>query len=1062
MKRFTVILIYLFAWTFAFGQQNERIVRGTILEQNSQSPLPGVNVVMKGTNIGTVSNDEGAFSLTLPEGVKSILVFSYIGYRSIELELLPSQTVLSVYLEPMEMGLQEVTIVSTGFQELPLSRSTGSMVGIGQELVDRRISTNVIERIEDITPGLIFNRDISNAQPGESISIRGTATLISSSEPLIVVDNLAYDGPLSSINPNDVESITVLKDAAAASIWGARAGNGVIVITTKKGSFEKPLELSFTANHTLIQKPDPLYNPTMSINSLVDKQLDLYESGFFSSQIRNSRNPVVPPLAEAMYAFDQGLISREQLDNTILSFRNADMRKDIDRYLTRPASNQQYAVNARGGSRYHHYQLSLGWDQNLSSEVESDYSRLTLSSQQTWKVWKEKLQVNVGTYWVNSQSYNGMPSLSGAFPYERLADEQGNPLEVSRDYNVRFKDAMKEKLPLSWAFIPLEELNRSTNTSQNQELRVFTSLGYQITEGLDWSVNYQYWTNNSNNERYDSPQSYAARHLVNSFSQFSPDGELTLPVPLGGILDQRNQRAFSHNLRSQLNYQKTWKSHRLHVFGGAEIKDFQSESFGITSYGYNEINGTSLPVDYVTRFLNQGSNRLANIPFTEEFTGRTNRFVSAFGNLGYSYKDKFLLNASLRKDASNLFGVNINQKGVPLWSAGIGWILTEEKFLAKDWLDFAKLRLSYGFNGNTNPNVTAVTTANSFVGAQNLITRLPFLAIRTLPNPELRWERIKIVNAGLDFELLKSRISGSLEYYDKQGLDLLGTIPVYLSSGFNSATLNYASTRTKGWDLVINSRNTQGRLKWETSFFHSIVRDEVIDIENNPTATQLLNYSPALPTPAKGYPLFSVFSFDFAGLDPTDGSPMGFVNGEPSTNYGTIYSEATPENIRFHGSGRPTDFGSIRNTFSFMGFSLSANITYRLGYYFYRPTVNFDEVNRGNFGHADYELRWRQPGDELITKVPSDPGRVDAFKTGFYQSSAANVERGDHIRLQDIRLAYSWKGSSDTRSPFSNLETYLYVNNLGVLWKASDRVRDPDFLISPNLRSISLGLRASF
>lgn len=145
-----------------------------------------------------------------------------------------------------------------------------------------------------------------------------------------------------------------------------------------------------------------------------------------------------------------------------------------------------------------------------------------------------------------------------------------------------------------------------------------------------------------------------------------------------------------------------------------------------------------------------------------------------------------------------------------------------------------------------------------------------------------------------------------------------------------------------------------------------------------------------------------------------------------------------------------------------MGFSLSANITYRLGYYFYRPTVNFDEVNRGNFGHADYELRWRQPGDELITKVPSDPGKVDAFKTGFYQSSAANVERGDHIRLQDIRLAYSWKGSSDTRSPFSNLETYLYVNNLGVLWKASDRVRDPDFLISPNLRSMSLGLRATF
>ncbi|WP_051315229.1 SusC/RagA family TonB-linked outer membrane protein [Algoriphagus terrigena] len=1059
MTKNLLLLLCFLLWEAAYSQSQTRTLEGQVTAVHDRSPLPGVNVVLKGTAQGTVTDPEGRFKLTIPEG-DAVLVFSFIGYQTLDYPVPQGESSVAVALKEQEMGLEGVTVVSTGFQQLPLERTTGSFVGIGQELVDRRVSTNVIDRLEDITPGLIFNRDQPSLANGESITIRGTATLISNSQPLIVVDNLAYDGPLSSINPNDVGSMTVLKDAAAASIWGARAGNGVIVITTKKGNFEQPVRVNLTSNLTFRPKPDLFYYPTMTINSLVDKQTELYKNGYYRSQLTNSRNPVVNPLAEAYYAFEQGKITEQELNGIVTTLRNSDLRTDRDAYLNRSAVLQQYAVNVTGGSKNYSYQASAGWDKNQSSQVASDDSRITLSTRQTWKVAKDRLRVGMGAYWVQAVSEQGTPATGNLNPYDRLADESGNPLPVFRDYSVRFKDKMADQLAYSWDYVPLDEIGLSPTQTSGNDLRLFTELDYTIAKGLSVSANYQYWTN-SRTTVNDSPlESYVARNRINTFTEFGPNGETIYHLPVGGILEQSFVNAFSHNLRGQLNYGREWREHRLNAFAGGEIKDHQSEGYETTTYGYNGENGTSMPVDYITRTTNLATGRLQNVPFTEEFSGTTSRFVSAFGNVGYSYRSRYLLNLSARTDASNLFGVNTNQKSVPLWSAGLGWIVSEEDFLDLAWLDYLKARLSYGYNGNTNPNASAMTTARK-IGLSPL-TQLPFLSILTPPNPELRWERIKIINAGMDFELFSSRLSGSVEYYDKQGLDLLGQIPLYPSSGFTDATLNYAATHTRGWDIALSSVNINRAVRWETSFFLSLVKEEVTHIENDPTATQLVQYTPGLPTPALGKPLFAIFSFPFAGLSPTDGSPMGYVDGEPSTEYATIYNEASPENILFHGSGRPTRFGALRNTFSYKGWSLSANISYRLGYYFRRRSVSFDEVNRGAFSHADYERRWQKAGDEQLTQVPSDPGKVDAYRDQFYLASSATVEKGDHIRLQDIRVAYRFPLSGKGGGIFQSLEVYGYLNNLGILWKESREVADPDYLMSPSLFSGSVGFRAMF
>ncbi|OYX15504.1 MAG: hypothetical protein B7Z16_13295, partial [Algoriphagus sp. 32-45-6] len=258
MKKIILLVWLLFGALGVLLAQSQKTLIGKVSDEADGLPLPGVNVVIKGSNSGVVTDGEGKFQITVPTE-EVILIVSFIGYQTQEVAISPSQTSVNILLSESELGLEEVTIVSTGFQELSAERSTGSFVKVDQELVDRRVSTNLIDRLEDVTPGLIFNRDRARITPGESISIRGTATLQSNSEPLIVVDNLAYDGPLSSINPNDVESMTVLKDAAAASIWGARAGNGVIVITTKKGRFQEPMRVSLTANMTQIEEQDPFY-----------------------------------------------------------------------------------------------------------------------------------------------------------------------------------------------------------------------------------------------------------------------------------------------------------------------------------------------------------------------------------------------------------------------------------------------------------------------------------------------------------------------------------------------------------------------------------------------------------------------------------------------------------------------------------------------------------------------------------------------------------------------------------------------------------------------------------
>jgi TonB-linked outer membrane protein, SusC/RagA family len=1052
-----------------FAQSQE--IRGLIRDAVSKEPLIGASVRLEEKGIGKITDEKGEFSFELENGTYTLIV-NYLGYQEGKLEFsLPADKSLLLDLNPEDMKLTQVEVIATGYQEIPKSRASGSFVTLNEELVDRRVSTNLIDRLEDVTSGLILNRtgDVGR----DPISIRGRSTLGRFSQPLIVIDNFPYDGSLEDINPNDVASITVLRDAAAASIWGARAGNGVIVITTKTGKPNQPVRVSFTGNINWISHTDPFQSPVLEVNDFIDMERRLFSQGFYTSLENNRGNAVISPVVETLISERDGQISTAEAQQRIEEFRSFDIRDDIRRYLYRNQLNQQYNLGISGGGNVHTYRISLGYDHVGEEIVGNTSERITFSLRNDFKLLKDKLTVQTGFYGVKTKSLDqnlGPEDLiysptSDIYPYARLADEFGNPLPISRDYRESFKDGVEEAGLLDWSFVPLNERGLADTRTDRNDLRINLGLSYRIIPGLSIDGLYQYWENSGGNETLYEAESYFARDLVNSFTEIGSDSSLIHHLPKGAILTRSNSRAFSHSGRVLANYERDWKGKwNLQALGGAEIKTLDSRGFSNRYYGFNPDLSSLQPVDYVNLFpVSYNPFTTRRIPNSDGLSLTRDRFYSLFANASLTYQNRYLLTLSARQDASNLFGVRANQRAVPLWSAGLGWTLSEEKFYGWDAVPFVKFRFSYGFNGNVDRSLTAFTTARTITF--NPVTQIPYQAIINPPNENLRWERIKIINLALDWENRNGRIRGTLEGYRKTGLDLIGVFPFAPSSGITEFRGNNSSTLTKGFDLSLETVNLKGEhWTWSSVLLVSQVKEEVVQYEDEVPINSLLDFGDTglggNYFPIVGRPLFGIYSLPWAGLNPDNGNPIGVLDGEPSEDYRQIITGATLESLIYHGPARPTHFGSFRNTFTYKGFSLSANVSYRFGYYFRRQSVQFDAILLGRGGHSDFALRWQNPGDELITAVPSLPMARNPLRDQFYRRSEVLVEKGDHIRLQDIRIGYRLNQGSQKR--FRNAEFYVYANNLGMIWKATDSGLDPDFGPFTPRRSVALGVQLDF
>ncbi|PIF45348.1 TonB-linked SusC/RagA family outer membrane protein [Chryseobacterium sp. 52] len=1069
------------------SQSNKKTVTGTVTDGKGE-PLTGVSINLKGSVLTVVTDFKGVFSIEVPHK-DAVLRFSYIGYQTYEQRVGDHDLQFNVVLKESPEMLKGVEIVSTGYQTLPKERATGSFVQINNELLNRRISTNVLDRLEGIASGVVFNRNNLPSNERMGISIRGRSTIdpLVNANPLVVLDNFPYEGDLANINPNDIESITLLKDAAAASIWGARAGNGVIVITSKKGAFNKPLKVELNTNVTIGAKPDLFYSPNFIKSAdYIDAETYLFNQGFYDSDLTtNISRPMVSPVVELLAKKRANPALTNQVDAEIAGFRGLDVRNDYEKYVYRKSVNQQYALNLNGGSDHAAYHVSIGYDHNNSNLVQNTFSRLTLHSQTTFQLLK-KLELTAGINYFQTKAENntdgsaygsfvaGAPKYGAIYPYARLADDSGNPLAVSKDFQQGYIQTMASLGFLDYKYQPLEEISLSENTKRINNLIVRGTLKYKFSDALSIQGQYQYEKQNTLDRNLQSQEMYSTRVLINRFAQRNATtGIFTYPVPLGSILALDNTDLVSNNFRTQVNYDRNFGAkHSVAAIAGAEIREVETLIYGRTSYGYNDELGTAVGnINYGTSYPINPSGNVAITAPSGAVTGRLNRLISYFANASYTYDGKYTATLSARKDGANIFGVKTNDRITPLWSAGLGWELSREGFYGLDFLPYAKLRATYGFNGNVY-NASAYLTFNTTL--TNTLTGLRYATVGRAPNSELSWEKVRNINLGLDFATKNNMISGTLEFYIKDGLDLIQSTPLAPSTGFTSYFGNAASNRTQGMDLSLNTKNLTGKLRWNTMFLLSYLKDKITHYDTQYTTANLISAASQFTSgtgpllyPTVGRSLFGVYSYRWAGLDPNTGDPQGYLHGQVSKDYLGIMTNVGPDNMIYHGSSRPSVFGSVMNTFSYGNFTVSVNVIYKLGYYFRRTTTstNLQNIFQRLTMHSDYSRRWQKSGDELTTDVPSVVYPSNTNRDAFYQGASVLVERGDHIRLQDIGLGYTFNKSQFKELPFRSLQISLYANNLGILWAENKKNLDPDSIYiytSPNPKTISFGVKGTF
>ncbi|TXK36454.1 SusC/RagA family TonB-linked outer membrane protein [Pontibacter qinzhouensis] len=1067
MNRILLLLSFLCLPSLAWAQQP---VRGRVVDAADKRPLPGASVAVKNTKTGTLTDAEGYFELPVLSP-NPVLLVSFLGYTPQEISLqLPLTAPLVISLRQNETRLREVE-VSTGYQQLPPERATGSFARVSEERLNEQVSTGVLSRLEAVANGLTVDR---GTDARGRLTVRGLSTIQGPRDPLIVVDNFPYEGDLNNLNPNDVESVTVLKDAAAASIWGARAGNGVIVITTKKGRFNQPLRVAFNTNTTITGKPDLSHIPQMTSADFIDMERMLYERGFYNSQISSTNRTALTPVVELLVQRADGTRSEQEVEAELQALRGLDVRDDFDRYLYGTGVNQQYSLSLSGGSASNSWLLSSGYDRNRD-HLDAGYSRLNLRFQNTLRLLK-RLEITTGMYYTQSHSSSGKPGygevtmLNGnLYPYARFADGAGNPLPVVKDYRQPWREAVGNGRLLDWDYYPLEDYRHSRGSSDLQDVLANAGLHYTLPGGLSADLRYQYERQQTDSEQLADAQSFAARSLVNLYTRLDPaTGNPVYAVPVGGILDLGHSTLEAHSARGQLNLDRAFGQHAVTAIAGAELRSTAATGSGTRYYGYDAGNLTFGQVDHNTPHQLLTNGRTALIVPGNTLQSTLSRFVSLYGNAAYTFRERYTLSASARRDASNLFGVLANDRWKPLWSTGLAWNLSEEKFYRVDLLPLLRLRTSYGFSGNVDQRRTAVTTL-SYRPNVSPFTGSPMAIFSNYANPELRWETSRMFNLGLDFSFRGERVTGSLAYYRKKGTDLFGRELVDYTSGIgNSITKNVAGMAGSGVDLELDTRNIETpRFTWRTHLNLSHSRDKILEYYLSDLRGSSFVSSSPLVSGIVGKPVFSVLSYRWAGLDPATGDPQGYLDGAPGKDYAALLgTDVQLEDLRFHGSAIPTFFGSLGNTVTLGHLSLTARLTYKLGYYFRRSSVNYNLLYRNGTMHADFADRWQQPGDEALTDVPSMNYPAVANRDTFYAGAEVLVERADHVRLQYVTASYDFTKDTFRGLPFQSLQAYLNASNLGLLWAANKRGLDPDVQLNrfplPVARSYAIGLRASF
>ncbi|NLR92130.1 SusC/RagA family TonB-linked outer membrane protein [Flammeovirga agarivorans] len=993
-KLFWMFLLFIVCLYVDVHAQQAQI-KGVVMESATNEPLPGVSIWIEGTTNGTTSNIDGEFSLMVNKATDK-LHFSFIGMQDKIIEI-GTKSYFEVTLEGDSKQLEEVLVVAYGTSDK--KAFTGAAETISGESLQARPVASAASSLQGSTSGVQVNS--GSGQPGSSptVRIRGVGSMSASSSPLYVIDGVPYDG-IGTLNPNDIESMTVLKDAVSASLYGSRAANGVIIVTTKAGKREDHSRLTVDAQvgvTQLMSEGTPLMNSAdyyqQTWNGLFNNQFYLngktqQESAQYAQENVEAISGWNPYDMENPFDYNGNLLSGAKI------VQDTDWRDAL--YQT--GQIQNYNIGFSHSTEKSNYFLSLGYFDQLGHVKGTDFNRVSgrinLDHQITPFI-KVGTNNTISFYTQNSQP-NGT---AGANPVRAVEIINATtPIYLPNGEYNWYNTAVLD-------FNPIGLIEKDIYNTKGNNISSSLYLQFDFTKNLNFkttgSINY----NSSNGVVYYNPE-HGNGSGVNGRGSKSHDQSMAL------------------NWSNVLTWENRYGRHHFTVMGGQETYSVNSDGLYAESTDFG-IGGNP--------HLGIGAKPEAAVSYTSNRS-----LLSFFAQTSYDFGSKYYLNASVRTDGSSRFGEN-NKFGV-FPSVGASWRLGQEEFLnTVDWLDELKLRGSYGLTGNDkigDGNYLALYTLGSNYGDA------PGMTPVQLENPNLQWEKMTLTNIGLDFSVF-SRISVSGEYFIKDSDGLLYAQPISYSKGFGSVLTNIGHMENKGFEFTLHTENILKRdFAWTTDFNLTNIKSEIKNIG----ADQLVSGNYLLK---EGISWYSFYLREWAGVNPETGQPMWYVNVEnthdenaeapesafedPNGSGRQVTSEYEDAYRVVNGSALPTMYGGLTNTFKYKNFDFSFLLYFSVGGQIYNSDYAKNMHDGANPGYnlAQVAANAWTP-DNKYTDVPR---YIVNNEDNGHLSSTRFLENGNYLRLKNVNFGYNLPQHACEKIHISSLRVYFSGENLWTLSK---------------------------
>jgi len=1068
-------------------QQDKRQIKGTVVD-DTKLPLPGVSVVVKGTTNGVSTDFDGNYSLEIPATGNVVLVYTFIGMEPQEITV-TNQTTIDVVLTGSAEQLAEV-VVTTGYQKIDRKLFTGSATALKAE--DAKVAgvADVGRMLEGKVAGVSVQNVSGTFGAAPKIRVRGASSIYGDTKPLWVVDGVVLEdvvdispdqlssgdpstlisSSVAGLNADDIENFQILKDASATALYGARAMNGVIVITTKKGRTGKS-SIRVTSEFTMKMKPSYGDYDIMNSQDQMEMFREMERKGLLdhAGMMRSKDGGVYYKMYDLINSYENGSFGLANTPEARDNFLRRYERTNTDWFdvLFKNSLQQNHSVSFSGGSETSKFYVSTSWLNDEGWTIADKVDRYTVNMRGDFDV-TDKLTVGLQTKGsIRQQKTPGTFNrtndvVNGNYSREFDINPFSYALNTSRTIAPYDENGNLEYVRMNYA--PFNILNEYKNNYINLDvldLSIQSNIDYKFNKYLNYNFTGSLRYVKSSNEHIvkegsnvvaaynagiDDPGISASnKYLWRDISQ--PNANPIGVLPYGGFYNKENNTMQNFYFRNMLNYNRIFDEiHSVNVMLGQELKyvDRQYDYFNGYGYQYNK-GGVVFTDPNIIKSTNESGFSYFGM---EQFR---DRFVAAFANAAYSYKGKYTMNGTVRVDGSNRLGQSKSSRYLPTWNLSGKWNAKEEAFLYDvEWLSNLSFRGTYGLTASMGP------ANNASIVYRNTITTSPYesekqnaMYSESLENSELTWEKQYETNIGFDMALF-NRISISVDAYQRKGFDLIAYVKTSGIGGEGWKFANYADMTSKGIELSLGTKNiATDDFSWSSNLTFAYNKNEITKLKNQPIIYDLVK---AEGGALEGGPVRGLYSIPFAGLSER-GMPQ-FYDEDGNITSTVYFQDNAISHLKYEGSIDPKITGGFSNAFTYKNWKLNVFCTYQFGNKirlypsFHASYSDMDAITK------DMKNRWFVPGDENITNIPVIPSKRILDEYGYelestynaYNYSDQRVAKGDFIRLKEVSLEYKVPNKFIEKLGLTNASVKAQGTNLFLLYSDSAlNGQDPEF-----------------